>query len=228
MIVWRVFYLSREFRTVSPRRTRRKVWKVIEATIQSTAIYTAAGVSLVITFANSTSIGYPTCLNLFPALIVRLRCSEHTCSTDLRAAIQGLVFSFIAIRVALNADRDGRPESQAPGATSSATARATFGSTAPLHGHHRAQSSTLVARLDADELDDKEKGELCALALRPREHRRGDSDATAAALDDMGVLEIGKIAEEKEGSSSMQSPGASSESLALPRFERDEKVGEAV
>ena len=72
LIVWRVVYLSREFRVVSPRKTNRKVLKVIEATVQSTAIYTAAGVSLVITFANSTAIGYPTCLNLFPALIVRL------------------------------------------------------------------------------------------------------------------------------------------------------------
>ena len=70
LIVWRVFYLSREFRVVTPRKNR-KVWKVIEATVQSTAIYTAAGVSLVITFANSTAIGYPTCLNLFPSLIVR-------------------------------------------------------------------------------------------------------------------------------------------------------------
>ncbi|KAH9916599.1 uncharacterized protein BXZ73DRAFT_36727, partial [Epithele typhae] len=101
-------YYIREFRHVSPRKETRKIWRVIEATVQSTAIYAAAGVSLVITFANSAAIGYPTCLNLFPALI-------------------GLVFSFTAIRVAHGSTGDPRPDSHAHSA-SSASGRATFGS----------------------------------------------------------------------------------------------------
>ena len=70
--MWRVYRLTREFQAVNNRKSKLKIWKVIEATVQSTAIYSAAAVSLVITFVNSTSVGYPTCLNVFPALIVRL------------------------------------------------------------------------------------------------------------------------------------------------------------
>ena len=69
--MWRVYYLTREFKQVHRKRSKLKIWKVIEATVQSTAIYSAAAVSLVITFVNSTEIGYPTCLNIFPALLVR-------------------------------------------------------------------------------------------------------------------------------------------------------------
>ena len=71
LIMWRVYYLTREFQEVNRRKSKLKIWKVIEATVQSTAIYSAAAVSLVITFVNSTEIGYPTCLNIFPALLVR-------------------------------------------------------------------------------------------------------------------------------------------------------------
>ncbi len=70
--MWRVYYLTREFNELNRRRSKLKIWKVIEATVQSTAIYSAATVSLVITFVNSTELGYPTCLNVFPALLVRL------------------------------------------------------------------------------------------------------------------------------------------------------------
>ncbi len=69
-IMWRVYRLTREFQAVNNRKSKLKIWKVIEATVQSTAIYSAAAVSLVITFVNSTAVGYPTCLNVFPALIV--------------------------------------------------------------------------------------------------------------------------------------------------------------
>ncbi|TFK84489.1 hypothetical protein K466DRAFT_577280 [Polyporus arcularius HHB13444] len=100
------FYMS----AVNNRKSKLKIWKVIEATVQSTAIYSAAAVSLVITFVNSTAVGYPTCLNVFPALI-------------------GLVFSFIVIRVALNARAAARPDSQYRG---SSTGRTTYASNAPI------------------------------------------------------------------------------------------------
>ncbi|KAI1795350.1 hypothetical protein LXA43DRAFT_38415 [Ganoderma leucocontextum] len=86
-IMLKVFRITRDFHGVYLQGHKLKLWKVLEATVQSTAIYSAAAVSLVITFVNSTDIGYPTCLNVFPALI-------------------GLVFSFIAIRIAANLARD--------------------------------------------------------------------------------------------------------------------------
>ncbi|KAI0742222.1 hypothetical protein C8Q80DRAFT_1122580 [Daedaleopsis nitida] len=113
-IMWRVYYLTREFQEVNRRRSNLKIWKVIEATVQSTAIYSAAAVSLVITFVNSTELGYPTCLNIFPALL-------------------GLVFSFIVIRIAHNSTRDdSRPTSQLHG---SSVGRSTYASNAPILDH---------------------------------------------------------------------------------------------
>ncbi|EJF60283.1 hypothetical protein DICSQDRAFT_171245 [Dichomitus squalens LYAD-421 SS1] len=86
------FYI-RDFNGVYLQGHKLKLWKVLEATVQSTAIYSAAAVSLVITFVNSTAVGYPTCLDVFPALI-------------------GLVFSLITIRIATNLIRDeARPDS---------------------------------------------------------------------------------------------------------------------
>ncbi|KAM5539318.1 hypothetical protein V8D89_007009 [Ganoderma adspersum] len=87
-IMLKVLRITRDFHGVYLQGHKLKLWKVLEATVQSTAVYSAAAVSLVITFVNSTDIGYPTCLNVFPALI-------------------GLVFSFIAIRIAANLARDG-------------------------------------------------------------------------------------------------------------------------
>ncbi|TBU37469.1 hypothetical protein BD309DRAFT_876386 [Dichomitus squalens] len=63
-----------------------QMWRVIEALVQSTAITSAASMSLVITFVNSTYIGYPTCLNVLPPLIA-------------------LVFSLTVLRIALNSGR---------------------------------------------------------------------------------------------------------------------------
>ncbi|RPD72802.1 hypothetical protein L226DRAFT_466444 [Lentinus tigrinus ALCF2SS1-7] len=114
-ILWRVFRLTREFQAVNNRKSKLKIWKVIEATVQSTAIYSAAMISLVITFVNSTELGYPTCLNIFPSLIA-------------------LVFSFIVIRVALNARDAARPDSQFRGSGSS-SGRTTYGSNAPMLHH---------------------------------------------------------------------------------------------
>ncbi|PIL26552.1 hypothetical protein GSI_12310 [Ganoderma sinense ZZ0214-1] len=88
-IMLKVFRITRDFHGVYLQGHRLKLWKVLEATVQTTAIYSAGAVSLVITFVNSTDVGYPTCLNVFPAVI-------------------GLVFSFIAIRIALNLARDGK------------------------------------------------------------------------------------------------------------------------
>ena len=69
--MWRVYYLTRELKEVDRRQSKITIWKVVEATMQSAVIYSAAAVSLVITFVNSTAVGYPTCLNVFPALLVR-------------------------------------------------------------------------------------------------------------------------------------------------------------
>ncbi|TBU28391.1 hypothetical protein BD311DRAFT_328183 [Dichomitus squalens] len=92
-ILLKVFRISRDFNGVYLQGHKLKLWKVLEATVQSTAIYSAAAVSLVITFVNSTAVGYPTCLDVFPALI-------------------GLVFSLITIRIATNLIRDeARPDS---------------------------------------------------------------------------------------------------------------------
>ncbi|KAI0753717.1 hypothetical protein C8Q74DRAFT_1211070 [Fomes fomentarius] len=114
LIMWRVYYLTREFNELNRRRSTLKIWKVIEATVQSTAIYSAATVSLVITFVNSTELGYPTCLNVFPALL-------------------GLVFSFIVIRVALNTTKDDtRHDSQFH---ASSSGRTTYASNAPILDH---------------------------------------------------------------------------------------------
>ena len=70
-ILLKVVGISRDFHGVYLQGHKLKLWKVLEATVQSTAIYSAAAVSLVITFVNSTAVGYPTCLDVFPALIVR-------------------------------------------------------------------------------------------------------------------------------------------------------------
>ena len=61
------------------------MWRVAEALVQSTAITCAASMSLVVTFVNSASLGYPTCLNIFPALIVRSFLSS--CSTPISTSI---------------------------------------------------------------------------------------------------------------------------------------------
>ena len=72
-ILCRVVSLSRQLGN-TPLRVplfRTTWWKVVEATLQSTAIYAAAAISLIVTFLDSTGSAYPTCLNVFPALIVR-------------------------------------------------------------------------------------------------------------------------------------------------------------
>ncbi|PIL26561.1 hypothetical protein GSI_12319 [Ganoderma sinense ZZ0214-1] len=102
-ILARVLRISRdsEVHHVHTRRsTQNQVWRVVEALVQSTAITCAASMSLVVTFVNSASLGYPTCLNVFPALIA-------------------LVFSLTVLRIALNARAaDRRPS---PSADSSAS-----------------------------------------------------------------------------------------------------------
>ena len=74
LILWRVISRRRQLAESSvPPVASTTIWKVVEATAQTTAINAAAAASLVITFANSTEAAYPTCLNVFPALIVRAR-----------------------------------------------------------------------------------------------------------------------------------------------------------
>ncbi|KAI1795356.1 hypothetical protein LXA43DRAFT_1058505 [Ganoderma leucocontextum] len=86
-ILARVLRISRDSEInhmVTRRSTQTQVWRVVEALVQSTAITCAASISLVVTFLNNASLGYPTCLNIFPALIA-------------------LVFSLTVLRIALNA-----------------------------------------------------------------------------------------------------------------------------
>lgn len=71
LVMWRVIVIHRRVHKSLKALGRQTRWKVFEAIIQSTAINALAAVSLVITFANSTDAAYPTCLNVFPALIVR-------------------------------------------------------------------------------------------------------------------------------------------------------------
>ena len=137
-ILARVLRISRESEgnhALARRSTQAQVWRVVEALVQSTAITCAASMSLVVTFVNSASLGYPTCLNIFPALIVRpsfgrqsttpfhihlaphLLCALFPSSPPSASAgadpcppPQALVFSLTVLRIALNARAsDGRP-----------------------------------------------------------------------------------------------------------------------
>ncbi|KAI1796407.1 hypothetical protein LXA43DRAFT_618032 [Ganoderma leucocontextum] len=85
-IMCTVFIMSRvvffTYRTSSTRPTLLR--KVIEGMVQSAAIYSAASVVLVVTIFASAHVVYVACLNVFPALI-------------------GLVFSFLVIRVGMQA-----------------------------------------------------------------------------------------------------------------------------
>ncbi|KAM5539570.1 hypothetical protein V8D89_006679 [Ganoderma adspersum] len=124
-IMLKVFRITRDFHGVYLQGHKLKLWKVLEATVQSTAVYSAAAVSLVITFVNSTDIGYPTCLNVFPALI-------------------GLVFSFIAIRIAANLARDGTRTD--PNFQLTETGGADSHSHSHSHSRQTASSATYVER----------------------------------------------------------------------------------
>ena len=113
-ILTRVLRISRhsESNQVLVRRsTQTQVWRVVEALVQSTAITCAASMSLVVTFLNNASLGYPTCLNIFPALIVRPSSPSSRPSspahpsklTHTHTLSQALVFSLTVLRIALNA-----------------------------------------------------------------------------------------------------------------------------
>ena len=127
------------------------------------------------------------------------------------------MFSFIAIRVALNTTRGARPDSQAH-ASSSHTGRTTIGSTstAPMLSRHR-HSLTIVA-LDGDK-EDKYGKALSSAASSPdlrtpppqylrhcdssvsfdlREHRRMQSDATSSTFAPPFPPESPRIFIEKE------------------------------
>ncbi|KAJ2981886.1 hypothetical protein NUW54_g10817 [Trametes sanguinea] len=70
------------------RRFTLKYRKVVEAILQSAAIYSAASIVLVITYFTSPTVGYNLCVGVFPSLI-------------------GLVFSFIVLRLAKRSREDG-------------------------------------------------------------------------------------------------------------------------
>ncbi|KAL7278448.1 hypothetical protein ACG7TL_007446 [Trametes sanguinea] len=83
LIMWRTLrsaYGSAPPKLMS-RRFTLKHRKVVEAILQSAAIYSAASVVLIITYFTSPTVGFNVCVGVFPSLI-------------------GLVFSFIVLRLA--------------------------------------------------------------------------------------------------------------------------------
>ncbi|KAI0652916.1 hypothetical protein C8Q70DRAFT_690046 [Cubamyces menziesii] len=82
LIMWRILKSSHESTVPMPISRRFALARrVVEAIVQSAAIYTVASASLLITYSTSQADGYLACLNIFPSLI-------------------GLVFSFIVLRLA--------------------------------------------------------------------------------------------------------------------------------
>ena len=198
----RVFRITRDFHGVYLQGHKLKLWKVLEATVQSTAIYSAAAISLVITFVNSTDIGYPTCLNIFPALIVRRLPSLPlllTCArSELTPVRQGLVFSFIAIRIASNLTRDdSRPDSNfqltETGGSGSRGARS----------RQTASSATYVER------DGDGRPSIMPVLGSPKEYGYQDKELAKLGEDDNDVVDISK------DKSSSPSASASAESLVF-------------
>ncbi|CDO76597.1 hypothetical protein BN946_scf184868.g11 [Trametes cinnabarina] len=92
LIMWRT--LRSAYGSAAPklmsRRFTLKHRKVVEAILQSAAIYSAASVVLVITYFISSSVAYSACLGTFPSLI-------------------GLVFSFIVLRLAKRSRENAAP-----------------------------------------------------------------------------------------------------------------------
>ncbi|KAL1938115.1 hypothetical protein VTO73DRAFT_11944 [Trametes versicolor] len=85
LIIWRVFRSADQY---MPPSTRLKLFgMVVEAIVQSAAIYSMASISLIITNVESIDIGFEACLSIFPPLI-------------------GLVFSFIVLRMARSSAED--------------------------------------------------------------------------------------------------------------------------
>lgn len=72
LIIWRVFRSADQY---MPPSTRLKLFgMVVEAIVQSAAIYSMASISLIITNVESIDIGFEACLSIFPPLIVSARC----------------------------------------------------------------------------------------------------------------------------------------------------------
>ncbi|KAL1938121.1 hypothetical protein VTO73DRAFT_11950 [Trametes versicolor] len=109
LIIWRVF---RSMNQYTPPSARLKLFRtVVEAIVQSAAIYSMASLALVITTVASRYVGFNICISMFPSLI-------------------GLVFSFIVLRMARISEKDaaqlassfhtgsGRPTDKSRAATS--------------------------------------------------------------------------------------------------------------
>ncbi|EIW56942.1 uncharacterized protein TRAVEDRAFT_49753 [Trametes versicolor FP-101664 SS1] len=79
LIMWRVLRNTNQYMPLSARLGL--LWKVVEAIVQSAAIYSLASIALLVTFFISPNIGFTACAGVFPPLI-------------------GLVFSFIVLRLA--------------------------------------------------------------------------------------------------------------------------------
>ena len=79
----------------------RQYHRLVEAIVQSAAIYSTASIALVVTFFLSPNIGFPMCLSAFSQLIVRL--SYCLCTNfappEPSDVLQGVVFSLITIQL---------------------------------------------------------------------------------------------------------------------------------
>ncbi|CDO73382.1 hypothetical protein BN946_scf185013.g16 [Trametes cinnabarina] len=96
LIMWRT--LRSTYGPAAPkvisRRFGLKHRKVVEAILQSAAIYSAASIVLIITYFISPTVAYSACVGIFPSLI-------------------GLVFSFIVLRLARRSRENAAPLVQA-------------------------------------------------------------------------------------------------------------------
>lgn len=98
LIIWRVFRNADQY---TPPSTRLKRFgRVVEAIVQSAAIYSMASLSLIITNFESIDIGFEACLSIFPPLIVSAR--------RISVASQTLQPCFTGPRILLHSPTNGQ------------------------------------------------------------------------------------------------------------------------
>ncbi len=109
-------------------RFRSRAWfnlvryrRVVEAIVQSAAIYSTASIALVVTSFLSPNIGYVACLSVFPQLIVRSCFTGASFWTELipdtdgpAITLQGVVFTLIVIQIARKSALSNFVNNQSP------------------------------------------------------------------------------------------------------------------
>ena len=77
--------------------------RVVEAIIESAAVYSFASIALLITFFVSPNVGYSVLFCIISPLVVCTSCSLLLCCIDLTVRCrQGIVFSLIVVHIARN------------------------------------------------------------------------------------------------------------------------------